>query len=417
MALLVSRLQSSQMTIGLLLPYTHRIGQHIRRHLGAWREFVNWRQWIQLWGVIFGVGFGSMAMAQVPGVFHFSGELNTNNGALTDTIDVQIALYDDPVLGGETHELWAEMQTVTVTQGRFHVMLGADEINPILPSTFQKAAVYVGITVGSDSEMTPRSRVGTVPYASLAGDAATLGGVSASSYVTQTGLDSAGYVTGAHTVDTFRSDADILTVVGPHTVDNNTQLSKDQVLTMVSDGGYAPGAHTVNSDTLGDLQCSTDQIARWNGSQWACTADSKPVAGDWFLSRTASGYNKDNWQTVGTITPSTAGNHMTLANIKLQVGGYTGNCQGNLTELDGSARFTIHYASGETYTSSTYKKSGSGYETMYDEAIPIHNILVGTVTQVSLEVKGSSSDWYCFGNVGTMSGYATITIQGYELTP
>jgi hypothetical protein len=262
---------------------------------------VNWKRCIHLWGVILGLGFGSTAMAQVPGVFHFSGQLDTNNGALTDTIDVQFALYDDPVLGGETHLLWTEMQTVAVTQGRFHVLLGTDEINPILPSVFQKAAVYVGITVGGDSEMTPRHRVGTVPYASLAGDAATLGGVSASSYVTQDGLDDAGYVTGghttdtdtqlssnqvltmvsdggyytgahttdtvrsnaeiqsvvgAHTVDTTRSNAEILSVVGAHTTDTNTQLSSSQVLTMVSDGGYVTGGHTTNTNT----QLSSSQV-------------------------------------------------------------------------------------------------------------------------------------------------------------
>ncbi len=56
-----------------------------------------------------------------------------------------------------------------------------------------------------------------------------------------------GISTGAHTVDTTRSDAEIQAVVGNHTVDTDTQLSSEQVLQMVSDGGIVTGAHTVDT--------------------------------------------------------------------------------------------------------------------------------------------------------------------------
>ena len=66
--------------------------------------------------------------------------------------------------------------------------------------------------------------------------------------------------------------------------DQNTQLSESQVETFVTNGsiglasGSTMGGSTIvttstDSDTLGGLNCSTDEIAKWNGSAWACSAD------------------------------------------------------------------------------------------------------------------------------------------------
>ena len=78
------------------------------------------------------LGMASVATAQVPGMFHFSGQLETTNADFDGDVDIQIALYDDPTLGGAPHQLWSEMQTVSVKNGRFHVMLGADVTNPVV---------------------------------------------------------------------------------------------------------------------------------------------------------------------------------------------------------------------------------------------------------------------------------------------
>ena len=37
-----------------------------------------------------------------------------------------------------------------------------------------------------------------------------------------------------------------------------------------------------DDDTLGDLSCSTDQIAKWNGSAWECRADLSGAGGDYY---------------------------------------------------------------------------------------------------------------------------------------
>jgi len=68
-------------------------------------------------------------------------------------------------LGGTA--LWTETQTVTVTDGEFSTNLGdTDPINLPFDTTY-----YLGITVGSDSEMTPRQPLTSVAYAFRAQEA------------------------------------------------------------------------------------------------------------------------------------------------------------------------------------------------------------------------------------------------------
>ena len=66
--------------------------------------------------------------------------------------------------------------------------------------------------------------------------------------------------------------------------DQNTQLSEGQVETYVTNGSInlasgskVNGSNIVttatDSDSLGDLNCSTDQIIKYNGSAWVCTDD------------------------------------------------------------------------------------------------------------------------------------------------
>jgi hypothetical protein len=59
--------------------------------------------------------------------------------------------------------LWGETQTVSVSDGIFSVMLGA--ATPIPTAIASNASLYLGITVRSDSEMTPRRQLGSAAYA------------------------------------------------------------------------------------------------------------------------------------------------------------------------------------------------------------------------------------------------------------
>ncbi len=70
-------------------------------------------------------------------------------------------LYDDAVVG---NELWMEdWPAVQVNGGLFNVLLGSTFA--ITPSVFsENDSLWLGVTVDSDSEMTPRVQLGSVPF-------------------------------------------------------------------------------------------------------------------------------------------------------------------------------------------------------------------------------------------------------------
>jgi hypothetical protein len=104
------------------------------------------------------------ATAGIHKTINFQGKLvaNTAGTNLTNgTYSITFTLYDDPTSGSN---LWDETQTVTVEDGVFQVELGS--VDTSLGSVnFNSDTLYLGIKVESDSEMTPRIRFTTVPYA------------------------------------------------------------------------------------------------------------------------------------------------------------------------------------------------------------------------------------------------------------
>lgn len=106
------------------------------------------------------------ASAAVPGTITHQGRLydaaqNPVNGAL----DVLFAIYDSP---SATTPLWSEVHTLTFDEGYYAAALGS--VVPLGPGLLDGSTRYFGMTVGLDPEMTPRSTIGSVPYAILAGD-------------------------------------------------------------------------------------------------------------------------------------------------------------------------------------------------------------------------------------------------------
>ena len=112
-------------------------------------------------------------------VVNYQGRLtNAGGNPLTGTYPMTFALYTTAT-GGTP--FWQEQRAgasaVPVTNGLFSVYLGS--ITPIDPTQLTQAA-YLGITVGTDAEMTPRELLGTVPYAMHAQNADAVGGFPAS---------------------------------------------------------------------------------------------------------------------------------------------------------------------------------------------------------------------------------------------
>ena len=119
--------------------------------------------------------------ADVPELVHYEGFLSDTNGyAVSDgSYNVTFRLYST-FAGGTA--LWTEnwndsTSRVPVMNGRFRILLGS---HVPLTSTFfqQHPATFLGITVGNDSEMIPRQRIASVPYAlSSAGSSLPAGGI------------------------------------------------------------------------------------------------------------------------------------------------------------------------------------------------------------------------------------------------
>ncbi|MEX0621938.1 MAG: hypothetical protein WD187_03020 [Candidatus Woykebacteria bacterium] len=118
-----------------------------------------------------------LAAASPPRILSFQGRLTDSSGdPVTSATDVVFKIYDART-GGTL--LWTS-KTWSVTpdsNGIFSVCLGGQDttddclLNGVadtaIPSTLfsENAALYLGVTAGSDSEMTPRQRIASVSYA------------------------------------------------------------------------------------------------------------------------------------------------------------------------------------------------------------------------------------------------------------
>jgi hypothetical protein len=99
------------------------------------------------------------AQAAPPAAIAHQGYLTSSSGApVNATVSITFALYD--VAG---NMLWNETQSVVVGNGLYNVTLGQGAV-PLTPTLFD-APLFLGVTVGTDPEMTPRIALTSVPYA------------------------------------------------------------------------------------------------------------------------------------------------------------------------------------------------------------------------------------------------------------
>lgn len=100
--------------------------------------------------------------AQIPRTISFQGILAGPSGApLPDGPQTLVlSIYDAPAGGAALH---TETQTVQVMRGVFSVIIGQQ--GGIAPTVRFDSPYYLGVKVGSDAEMTPRTPMTAVPYA------------------------------------------------------------------------------------------------------------------------------------------------------------------------------------------------------------------------------------------------------------
>jgi hypothetical protein len=105
---------------------------------------------------------GSALSASVtwPNLMNYQGQLTDSSGnAVADgTYSVHFALYTS---AAAPSAIWSENQTVTVSKGLFNAILGSTTgqgLSILSPSTFN-SDLWLGLTVNSDAEMTPRQQL------------------------------------------------------------------------------------------------------------------------------------------------------------------------------------------------------------------------------------------------------------------
>jgi hypothetical protein len=100
----------------------------------------------------------------VPGLLSYQGKLTDNNGnpVIDTTYSVTFRLYVVPSGGSP---FWNETQSVQTNAGLFSVLLGSVTQIPSVPDA---GALYLGMQVGTSSELTPRLRIVSSAYSYLA---------------------------------------------------------------------------------------------------------------------------------------------------------------------------------------------------------------------------------------------------------
>jgi hypothetical protein len=103
------------------------------------------------------------AVADVPTLVNYQGILLDSHGnPITIPSSVRFAIYD-AASGGNVK--WEDTYVVTPdAEGRFNILLGSGVL-PIDPEVFEGPDRWLGITVETELEMTPRVRLVTVAYA------------------------------------------------------------------------------------------------------------------------------------------------------------------------------------------------------------------------------------------------------------
>ena len=108
------------------------------------------------------VGISTAGADEIPAVYPIQGFLTDDEGQPIDgEVDIRFRLYE----GDDVHH--QEIVAVQVSQGSFLHYLGEEET--LDPEFFaQFSSLELGIKVGTDNEMSPRLKVGSVPFAARA---------------------------------------------------------------------------------------------------------------------------------------------------------------------------------------------------------------------------------------------------------
>jgi len=299
--------------------------------------------------------FGSDAA--VPNTINYQGYLTDADGnPINGTTNILFMIYD---ADSEGTTLWTEIHTgVLVAEGIFNVILGT---STALPSGFWDYPVYLGITVGGDTEMTPRQELSSVAYAIRAAVAETAITVSPSAIDSSMLADNA--ITSAKIMDSTITGADIAdttitsTKIAPGAV-TSTQIADNTVTAadiadgsgsdldadvldgndsstfyILSDDEILTGRPTFNGGTTGVnspfMVGSTERVTNLNADQ---------LDGYHAAEFAADGHGHD----MGEFTTGTLDNFRFSAYSDLSSEGFLANASGDLAQNNGALQSTLN---------------------------------------------------------------------------
>jgi len=235
----------------------------------------------------------STAYTAIPQKINYQGYLTDPQGiSIDDTVTLTFSIYPDTT---DETPLWTETQSVTVTDGIFSVNLGdVTTLNLPFDTTY-----YLGITVGSDSEMTPRQPLTSVAYAFRAKKA-----------------------------DTVRDNAVTTPIIADDAV--TTDKIEDDAISETKIASGAVGANAIANGAVGSTQIGDNSITTQDLSDNAVTVDKiSPNVISSIDGVTNDGGNVDLVAGTNiTITPDDGTNKITIAST----GGGSGS--GDITAVN-----------------------------------------------------------------------------------
>jgi hypothetical protein len=361
------------------------------------------------------------ALAAVPQQINYQGYLTDTSGSPLDTtVAMTFKLYTDSTAGTL---LWTEIRpSVNVTDGLFNVRLG--QVATLPDSVLNRSQVWLGIAVGGDPEMTPRTRMVSVGYSYRVGTVDGASGGTIPGDVTIAGKTNFGFGnlnSGNYAFVTGRNDtasANYTTVSG-----GRYNTASDQYATV--SGGESNHANTDLATVGGGYSNQAVGIAAtiaggWNndtGADYATVGGGSSNHADTTVATVGGGYSN---QANGYATTIAGGYDNTASTDYATVSGGWGNAAigayatvggGNGNEAD-----TLYATVGGGYQNAVSNEGATVSGGGNNSASGIYSVVAGGGGDGSAESNSASGEYSAVsGGTRNVAGgtYATVA-GGYD---
>jgi hypothetical protein len=369
------------------------------------------------------LGIASIATADVPNLMQYQGYLADESGEpLNDTLLMTFRIYDHSTEGVV---IWVEPHdSVVVNNGLFNVLLGS--VIPISDSVFVDTVRWLGITVDPDPEISPRTKLVTVPYAFRVAtvDGAT-GGVILGDVAIQSDLDVDGdlRVTGKATIGMFNTNTGSGAFVAGEwntasgnnsTVGGGVENTASGMMSVVSGGGLNSAGEEAYSTVGGGYAdtASGERSTVSGGVQNTASGEGSTVGGG------ERNFADSTYATVGGGYADTAsgwrstvsgGAYNKASNSGSVVGGGWGNVASGYASTIGGGLGHAASSTGSTVGGGNYNVAGAEYSTVAGGHFNIANGYESTVGGGYYDTASGHGSTVCGGSSNHANGtYSAI---------